>query len=348
MPIFRPVDSSSKVHRAIEDRIPRGGFTLIELLVVIAIVAILAAILLPALSRARESARRSSCANNLRQFGIIFKMYAQEAPANKFPSLMLGEYPVTDDGERSVFFDAGPDALALYPEYLTDPSIAFCPSSLHGSEVRETRAKIDGVWCWHRGGYQHDVCARAIDASYLYWGVVFDKTEDSDPVKYLDKDDVLISLLRQAQAKEAFDSEANCPAQFYAAAISLLVNALEVAFTNPREVNAVADRDIELIDQFKGMGLGTGDSASNTIMRLREGAERFLITDINQPAASARAQSNIMVMYDKTGAKVRLFNHAPGGANVLYMDGHVQFLRYPGKAPVSLNWVQTVNMFLDD
>jgi prepilin-type N-terminal cleavage/methylation domain-containing protein/prepilin-type processing-associated H-X9-DG protein len=56
----------------------RKGFTLIELLIVIAIIALLAAILFPVFSRARESARRSSCASNLKQIGLGFMQYAQD------------------------------------------------------------------------------------------------------------------------------------------------------------------------------------------------------------------------------------------------------------------------------
>jgi len=79
----------------------------------------------------------------------------------------------------------------------------------------------------------------------------------------------------------------------------------------------------------------SGNGGSNSIYRLREGIERFLITDINNPAASAVAQSEVPVMFDVVNMKARNYNHVPGGSNVLYMDGHVEFIKYPGEYPVS-------------
>jgi prepilin-type processing-associated H-X9-DG protein len=89
-----------------------------------------------------------------------------------------------------------------------------------------------------------------------------------------------------------------------------------------------------------------GNGGGDTIYRLREGIERFMITDINNPAGSTMAQSELAIMHDIIfagqfwlGAEEGFgldFNHLPGGANVLYMDGHVSFIKYPQpKPPIS-------------
>jgi prepilin-type processing-associated H-X9-DG protein len=97
--------------------------------------------------------------------------------------------------------------------------------------------------------------------------------------------------------------------------------------------NQAADNDISDVFDLSNNPMGNG--GGTTVYRFREGIERFLITNINNAAQGAQAQSTVFIYWDLVSTDVNYYNHVPGGSNVLYLDGHVDFIRYPGDAPVS-------------
>ena len=228
-------------------------------ILMVVVIGILSAILLPALARAREAARRASCQNNLKQVGLSYMMFAGESRDGVYPEL-------SNEAGRLMFSrHSTSSSSALYPEYLADPGILLCPGDPNSDPAQDPRATGNPELLID-------------DHSYFYLGYVV--TSDRELAAFAEA-----YRTHVAESKEFLE-------------------------------------DLPVPE-------GTGTAGGDAILRIREGIEQILIGDPGSPGGMARVQSEIPTMIERPE------HHIPEGGNVLYLDGHVEFIKYPGKWPMT-------------
>lgn len=225
-----------------------------------------------------------------------------------------------------------PRQISIYPEYLTDYNVIRCPSDNDfGDDMEDHLAIIVDVppaVC----NYIYKGVADNPSDSYFYLGYVVDQCDGDD-----------------ALMPDPFGAGLQVPVQLLQVLSKIgptsmggngAFDNLEVA--DPLGVRGSLDNDISILSPY-------GNGGSGTVYRLREGIERFMVTDINNPSGSAQAQTEIPVMWDMAWTPMAsdgwsYFNHVPGGGNVLFMDGHVEFLRYPSEWPICRAYPQMMDL----
>lgn len=266
--------------------------------------------------------------------GVALRVYAEEH-SGAFPP-MHGRESYGSDGDtaddiRSDCDNAQPDldfifsTSAMVPEYITDPAILVCPSS--PSLREDTASALLGIAQTRPGSSRPCAWEGLVtngDASYLYFGWALDKVGRSS----MRVGERLAGLAGVAvpgmPSPGPGEKDWGIDAQ-----VAAMVDAIRS--TDGQRARLDAPLDVAAFAERVGKAGRLGTGGSDTLLRLRDGVDRLLVEDIDRPDAGLGSESSLPVCWDSTIGVAAdgspAFSHLPGGSNVLYMDGHVRFVR---------------------
>lgn len=333
------------------------GFTRLEYALAIALVAVLALVALPALRKAQEARHLALCQHNLRQWAVVFSMYAGEDPEGYYPPMSDYAY----DGDVSTAF---PDLRSIYPAYMNNPTMGSCPSDSRIARRGRTGSHLpyqEGTKTirelMERGEAAQDCMLLhwSLARSYVYFNyAVLTPAEGEVAWRAWGDEGAGGNALRAATGgahdpryrHEEFgvvvDLGSDCP--YRKKAIHLRGRFLGGTLADLPTVKGgpFTTREGDVLTAWRGDpgetgGLGwdpeTGRRVPDVIFRLRNGLERTVRSPHSFPVMwdifAPSEQTNPEYPYgSSSGRGVLESNHVPRGANVLFLDGSVEFVRW--------------------
>ncbi len=336
---------------------------MVELIAVLVILGVLILMLLPGLltllTRGRHGHPRASCQNNLKQWGLVHRMYAGESRDGLFPPMSALAY----GGDAAVAF---PDMQSIYPDYMSDPSISICPDSSklmpvlserHDRLPFEVLAQIRSLMESGQATQDCHLVHLTSARSYVYFNY-----ETQTPTQaqvaweaWQQAGELALAMVRDsgnpdyirlpvglepAQFGHKVDLGAGCP---YTQETWYLNGRFLAGSEAPWITSGAVDspyttKSGDVLTAWRGDEAPGGEGwDADRAQRVPEAIP--LASDLPRPGgadeAMARVQrmSKVPVMWDTFVPEVAadgtaVTNHDPAGSNVLFMDGHVEWVRW--------------------
>lgn len=292
----------------------RERFTRIEFVVVIFVVVVALLICFTAIPRALALRDRQSCQANLKTIGEAMRMYSNESKEEFYPRAKM-----KDCAGNIQPWSGALDLTGFHPEYIKDLELLVCPSYPAGKSAVEiwdqgktTNPRWKGVEGFSNNGIVEP--CEVLAKPYYYYGWALSEATFESYMKFEPY---------QGEDSKPLKGQGVPTLRYYDRTIHDNRFRQAVLTLGDKLKEKLVDSHTELWELEFPSGKPCELPMGSKIPSLREGAERFYVTEIGNPLALRVSQAKVVVLHEELVTSPDRFYHGEGRMNVLYMDGHV-------------------------